>query len=344
VAIEPPYNVWWSDIYSYGFPALNFYTAHDTPGKVVAIRNLGTLGVCIYKEDSIVVGYSQPGSPANAFRFETRVELPGPAGASAVVQAEGRHFIMTSRGRIGMFDGTRFDWVGDGVWNYMLFDFDYNYRSQTHGFYDETYGQVWFVYPRVADEGVGPTGIVVVSLPRPAWGVPTYGIWPGAFAMPASCSTTLRLTSGTLGLVMRADTGLDEAELITDPIAYDSNGDDEVDFNCHLQTGLQPMGDVSKIEIEPFVRRAADHGEAVLSPVTSYALATDGGTVGSGQTIDLEDTTIIHGVRGYNVSGRFAGLRLDWQSRYPEAEIGAEEGGFVVYKGAAIYGYGVENP
>jgi hypothetical protein len=345
MAITPPYRVAWSDIYNSTFPALNFYTAQDTVGRVIAIRNLGALGACIYKQDSIIVGYSQPGSPANAFRFEVRYEVPGPAGASAVVAAEGKLFHMTTRGRIGMFDGTRFDWIGDGAWGFLLTDFDYTKAFQTHGFYDERMGQVWFIYPRVADAGNGPTGVAIISLPRVAWGVPSYGVWPGILAVPASCSNTLRLTSGYEGLVCRSDAGNLNAEVMTDPLIYSTFGDDEVDFNCHIHTGLQATGEIIRLEIEPFVKRAADLGECTLKPVTSYTLTTDGGDVGSGQIIDLEDNPIIHGVRGFpGVSGRFAGVRLEWQSRVPEAETGPEEGGAVVYKGAAITGYGVEQP
>jgi hypothetical protein len=344
VAIVPPHRVRWSDIYASTFPLLNFYTAQDTPGQVVACRNLGALGVCIYKQDGIVVGYSQPGSPANAFRFEVRREVAGPAGASAVVAADGSLFHMTSRGRIGVFDGTRFDWIGDGAWPMIGAEFDYTKAYQTHGFYDEVAGQVWFVYPRTADAGAGPTGIAIVSLPRPAWGVPSYGVWPGVLAVPASCSNSLRLTSGYTGLVMRSDLNNWDAELIGDPIASGTFGDEENDFSCHIHTGLQTLGDITRVEIEPFVTRAADHGECTLKPITSYVLDTDGGTQGTGQTIDLEDTTIVHGVRGFNVAGRFAGLRLEWQSRVPEAEAGPEEGGNVIYKGAAIYGYAVEQP
>ena len=340
VAIELPYYVWWSDIYSYQFPALNFYTALDTPGKVVAIRNLGALGIAVYKEDCIVVGYSQPGSPANAFRFEVRRYVPGPAGPSAVVEAEGRHFIMTSRGRIGMFDGSQFDWIGDGIWPYMLGDFDFDDRHQTHGFYDETHGQVWFVYPRVSDAGNGPTGLAIVTLPRPMWGVPSYGVWAGALALPASCSNTLKLTTGYAGLVMRSDSGNEDAEVIADAVSYSSFGDDETDFNCFLQTGLQPTGEIISVEIEPLLQRGADHGVCTLSPVTSYTLDNSGGTVGTAQTIDLEATSpVIRDVRGFGASGRFVGLRIDWQSRVPEAEAGAEEGGHVVYKGGVVTGY-----
>jgi hypothetical protein len=343
MAIIPPYRVRWSDIYAGTFPALNFYTGQDTPGKVVAVRNLGTLGACIYKEDAIITAYSQPGSPANAFRFEVRREVPGPAGPNAVVTAEGSLFHMTARGRIGAFDGTRFEWVGDGVWNYMLSDFDFSRRTQTHGFYDEAYGHVWFVYPRVSDAGNGPTGLVIVTLPRPAWGVPTYGVWPGAFAKPASCSNTLRLTSGYVGLVMRSDSGQDEAEVIVDPLSYASHGDDGNDFSAYIHTGLQPMGDISSVEIEPFLTKAPDSGECTLAPVTSHTLDTDGGTLGTAQTIDLEDATVIHGVKGFPVTaGRFVGLRVSWQSRAPV--VWGDLGGRVQYKGAVIYGHPLEQP
>lgn len=343
VAIINPYRVRWSDIYSSTFPALNFYTAQDTPGAVVAIRNLGTLGVCIYKEDAIVVGYSQPGSAANAFRFETRIELPGPAGASAVVQAEGKHFLMTRRGRIGVFDGTRFEWIGDGIWDFLLRDFDYNYAYQTHGFYDETEGQVWFVYPRIGSGGAGPVGIAIITLPRPAWGIPSYGVWAGEFKAAVSCSNTLRLTSGYGGLVFRADAGSENAELVTNPLDYSSFGDDEIDFDCFLQTGLQSLGsDIIKVELEALLQRGADFGVCTVQPMISYTLGVEGGFAGVAQTIDLEATEPVHAVFGGQVAGRFVGLKVSWQSRVPEAEAGDEEGGVVYYKGAIIYGHPLE--
>jgi hypothetical protein len=345
VMIVPPYRVRWSDIYSGIVPAANFYTAQDTTGEVVAIRNLGTLGVCIYKEDAIIVGYSQPGSPANAFRFENRIELPGPAGPSAVVQAEGKHFWMTARGRIGMFDGTRYEWVGDGIWNFLFGDFDFNNRAQTHGWYEEALGQVWFVYPRVPEVGAGPTGIAIITLPRPAWGIPSYGVWPGAFALPVSSSNTMRHVSGYKGLLMRSDAGNFNAEIIGDPAAFAKFGDDNTRFSCLIHTGLQGLGEITAVELEPFLTRGADRGTCDLSALISYHLATDGGgIVLPAQAIDLENVDVIHDVKGFRAAGRFVGLKLSWQCRLIEALSGAEEGGAVNYKGCAMYGYGVETP
>jgi hypothetical protein len=345
IAIVPPYRVIWSDVYAYSFPALNTHTALDSTGKVIAVRQLGTLGFVVYKDDAIVAAYSQPGSPAQAFRFESRLDIPGPAGPSAVVQAIGRHFVMTKKGRIWMFDGTRLEFVGDGAWPYLVSDFDFANAHQTHGFYQEGHDLVWFIYPRISDSGNGPTGVAIITSPRPAWGIHSYGVWPGSLAVPASASTTIKLSSvGHTGFITRSDAGNLGADVMTNPISYSTFGDDEIDFSCFLQTGLQPVGEVNKVEIEVFLHRGADHGECTLSPVSSYILDTQGGTVGTGQTIDLEATNLVRDVRGFNASGRFIGLKLEWQSRVPEAETGPEEGGIVRYKGAILTGYPVEGP
>lgn len=345
MAIIPPYRVRWSDIYSATFPALTFYTAQDTTGKVVAVRNLGALGACIYKEDAIVVAYSQPGSPANAFRFETRLEVPGPAGPSAVVQAEGKHFFMTATGRIGVFDGTRFEWVGDGAWNFLLEDFDYARRYQTHGFYDDGFGQVWFVYPRLSEAGAGPTGIAIVSLPRPAWGVSSYGVWIGAFAVPCSCSNTIHITGGSVGMVLRSDVNRN-AMIITNPYPYNTYGDAGNTFVCLIQTGLQGLQDIIKADLEPFLERGAGFGTCTVSPVISYSLGTTGGFVaGTPQSVNLEDPEPVHSILGYQAAGRFMGIRIDWISRVPATPaIPAGIGGQVIYKGGVIYGHSLETP
>lgn len=326
-----PNRIQWSDIYGSGtWPSLNFYYAADTPGKIVALRPLGTLGVAIYKEDSIIVGYSQPGSPAAAFRFETRVQRPGPASKNAVVDAEGMHYYMTPRGRIAAFDGTNFAWIGDGFWPFM-FDptdgFDFFNAYQTTGFYDPSRGIVVFIYPRISENGDGPTGIAIVTLPHPEWGVTSYGVWPGILSWPVASATHVFYASGQFGLVCRKLT-----PYMVDYFDYTSLTDEGTAFPCRFVSSLQSMPEVNKVDIEAFLRRSSGYGTATMSAVTSYVLGAYPGTSSAAQTIDLENTGLVRDPKGYNASGRFVGLDLNWTS----------DTGTVIYDGALVTGYAVE--
>mgnify|MGYP001559588096 CR=1 FL=1 len=333
IQVFTPNLIKWSDIYNSGtWPSLNFVYQGDTPGRIVACRNLGTLGVAIYKEDCIIVGYSQPGSPAAAFRWETRVMRPGPASKNAVVDAEGIHYYMTPRGRIASFDGTNFSWIGDGAWPFLFDDatsgFDFFNAYQTTGFYDPGYGIVVFIYPTLADNGSGPTGLAIVTLPRPEWGVESYGIWPGTLSWPVASATQVFYTSGQFALVCRRLTPF-MVNFFDNAVTADQG----TNFNWSFQTGLQSVRgvqEVTKMEIEAFLARNASYGSATLEAITSHILGSDaGGSVSSSQTIDLTATTLVRDVKGFDVTGRFLGLRVS----------GASNTGVPRYKGAIVSAY-----
>lgn len=331
VGVIYPYKVVWSDIHSSGsWPSLNFTYLLDSPGAVVAIRNLGTQGVAVYKQDAIVAGFNQPGSPAAAFRWEQRASCTGPASAAAVVEAAGVLFHMTPRGRIGMFDGTRFEWIGDGAWSHFFNDFDYANQYQTTGFYDDTLHVVWFIYPRISEAGAGPTGLALISLPRPGWGINTFGVYAGVLSWPVSCAQTMFFTSGSAGFVCRRDTFMADQEF------YGVTLDQGTAYNWSFQTGLQPVPDVRKIEIEPLLSKLSGYGSAQLYAVTSYNLSDDGGTAGSAQTVDLDPpidaSQQVRDIKGYNQSGRFIGLKM----------TGVSNTSALSYKGAIVSGHGVE--
>lgn len=329
IGIVYPYKVIWSDIHNAGsFPSLNFVHLVDSPGSVIAVRNLGTQGVAVYKQDAIVAGYSQPGSPAMAFRWEQRASCVGPAWPTAVVEANGLLFHMTARGRIGVFDGTRFEWIGDGSWPFFIEDCQsHTYPWQTMGFYDDSRHVIWFIYPKLSDGANGPTGIAMVTLPRPSWGVETFGVFPGQLAWPVSCSQTLYFGSGSVGFVCRKLT-----PFMANALGHGAVTDQGTAFNCSFQTSLQAVPDVHKIEVEPLVSRGANYGDVSLQATSSYTLGDDGGTAGTAQTVDLENTGLVRDIKGFNQSGRFLGLKMSWVSDVTTLR----------YKGAVLSGHPVE--
>lgn len=307
VGILPPYTVRWGNSLDIGtWPALNFRTLSDSPDKLKAIRNLGTLGVIIYKERSIWVGLPFGATDASFFTFELRRQVEGPAGVNAVVDAEGIHYYMTSDGRVGTFDGYNHRWVGDGVWPSVRMEIDKEAGQLVHGVYDPLLNEVHFYYRRTGDIDV--QGVVTVVPPRPTEGIEDYISFQGKTAVPFSASTA-RLGSNKEIILFHA------TAFTSWKPAVDSS-DAGVVFTGFWHGGLRPSfkGDMFRIEsIETFAERAPGYGIITVAPVSSFDLDTEGGTIGAGKTVDLTVASVKED-KGFNVRGRFMGLRYSFTS------------------------------
>ncbi len=67
------------------------------------------------------------------------------------------------------------------------------------------------------------------------------------------------------------------------------------------------------LNIEPFLERAAGYGTCQVKVATSNILDTAAGTLSSAQSVDLTATPV-KDLKGFDARGRFATLRLDWDS------------------------------
>lgn len=306
IGIIPPFTVRWGNALNLGsWPASNFRDVADTMDRVIAIRNMGTLGGALYKENSIWSVIPLGGTDAGFFRFELRGFYKGPASPAAVVDANGTHYYLTTSGRVGAWNGTAHDWVADGVWELIRNDLDASNMNRAFGIYEPQFDELYFAYPRVGDSGDLKGGLVI-QRPRPRDGILDHIAFPIRFAVPISCGTDLRLESNK-ALIFRSDTF--RSHFVEGPI------DGDVNFSGFWQPGLTmvPAQMPYRIEeMEVFARRQPGGGTLTLKPVFSNLLDTTGGTVGAGTTVDLAAAANVRDVKGTDIRGRFLGLRHEF--------------------------------
>jgi hypothetical protein len=306
IGIVPPYTVRWGNALTLDtWPAANFRVLSDTLDPVVAIRNLGTLGVVVYKSESIWIG--QPGGNTNAsyFQFAIRGFWDGPASPSAVVDVDGAHFYMTNLGRVGYFDGSRHDWVGDGVWPQVKAELDEATASHIFGVFDPTNREVYFYYPRQGDAGLCK-GLVVVKVPNKAEVVDSPIAFRGRLSFPVSSGFTVR-TDSRVAIVFGDE----------DKVAYAVKGprDGSQDFSGFFRPGfmLMPGLDPYRLEaFETFAERRPGYGALTAKVVKNDLLENpDTVTTVETDTIQLEEVVPVQ-PRAGDVRGRFLGLLYEF--------------------------------
>ncbi len=306
IGIVPPYLVQWGNSLDLStWPAANFRSLGDTVDPVVAIRNLGTLGVAVYKTRSIWLGSPGGATDASYFAFTIRGFWDGPASPYALVDADGAHYYMTDTGRIGYFDGTQQQWVADGVWPAVQAELDQTYTPRIFGVFDPTNREVIFYYPRTGDSGVCK-GIVTVKLPREAEGVMRPIAFRGLSSIAVSVGCDTRLDTRK-ALVLGDST----------QVAYTVEGtnDNGTNFSGYFQTGLlaSPALDMYRLEgFEVFCSRGANYGNLIAKIVSNNLLENPDTTdLAPAQTIDLSSTPPTQ-PEGGDVTGKFFGLRFEF--------------------------------
>lgn len=306
IGIVPPYTVRWGNALTLDlWPAQNFRVLSDTLDPIIAVRNLGTLGVVVYKAGSIWIG--QPGGQTDAsyFQFSIRGFWDGPASPAAVVDVDGAHYYMTTLGRIGYFDGSRHEWIGDGLHPQITDELDEAAASHIFGVFEPRHREVFFYYPRIGDMGLCK-GLAVIKVPDEAEGVTRPIAFRGAMSFPLSAGTELR-TDGRKALVFSDD----------DHTAYYLGGgrDGNQDFSGYWQTGLLVVPGLDPFRLdgfEVFAERGVGYGALTCkvikqnlleNPRTSEAAVAD--------AIQLEEIVPTQ-PRSADVRGRFFGLRFEF--------------------------------
>jgi hypothetical protein len=309
VGIVPPYKIQWGQALSLDtWPSINVRLLADTPDSLVAIRNLGTMGGVVYKARSIWSIQPLGTTDASFFRIDLRALVPGPVSPAALVEADGAHYYMTSKGRIGMYDGAGHRWVADGAWGVVRKDLDPGTMVRAFGVYESLFREVWFFYPRQGDNGELRGG-VVVCLPRPEEGIEQHIAFPFRMGAFVSAGTDLRL-SDEGAMLLTAQSAL--AFSLSDAAPTDEGG---APISGYWQTGLVPApeGIEHRIEgIETFAERGPGYGTLTVLPVYSYILDTPSGTQGPGATVDLSQSTPVYDTKGVDARGRFLGVRYSF--------------------------------
>jgi len=318
IGIIPPFTVQWGnnlDI-STGWPAANFRDVADTVDKVVAIRNLGTMGGALYKERSVWSVIPVGGTESGFFRFELRGLWPGPCSPAAVVDADGVHYYLTTTGRVGRWTGGGHEWVADGIWEIIKGDLDSVNMNRAWGVYEPLHNEVYFFYPRVGGSGEIYGGLVV-QIPRPRSIIQDHIAFPTRFIKSLSCGIDLRLESNKA--------------LVFDALTFKSRfleGDSDFDgeFTGFWQQGFAPTKGLSPHrihEVEVFATREPAAGSLTVKPVYSNILDEEGGSLGTSLTVDLSDSAPVRDVKGTDTRGRFFALRYEFTTPIQLSWLGA---------------------
>ena len=306
-------EVRWGEINSLtSWSELNSRFLSETPDASVAVKNIGTLGIVVYKQRSIWVGYAQGGPSSAAFRFELRAYIDGPAGSAAVIDANGSHFYMTVSGRVGMFDGNSHQWVADGIWPLIKADIASEYANRIVGAYDERESLVIFWYPRKVDSQGEATGMVVLNLPFPSANIPMFAAFPGLCARGVSAAVNIRLADNMDHILVFNSTGgtVNRSHILD----FATRTDDSTAIAAFYQTGLVTNSntDLASVSAELFFLRGLGLGSVKLNLVTSNTLSTRSGDIGF-EDISVDLTEIpVKEYFGFSARARFFGLRIDY--------------------------------
>jgi len=340
VGIQPPYTVTWCDVVNSNYlgftnwPSLNQAILSQTEDSLVAIRNLGTLGIAVYKEGNIFLGIAQQGPNSQAFRFEHRGEYEGPAGVQSIVNVNGVHVYMTSTGRVGYFDGTQHDWICDGIWPFLQDDLDTVYASKIHGSYNYRTSELYFWYPKLGDNGI-LRGMLIINWPYKLAGIQSYSYFLGYSSFEITNSLTVRLFNATTSPLAFSK----ESDIYrTYALKHTHYFDNAVPFQCSFKTGVfkpivqestqqrtRDTSDIYRPILELYSTRDSTRKTVQLSAVLSQSLE-DTGTSTSPEIIDLTSVQPNEYI-GFNETGSFIGIEASWSS---DSKF--------EYKGCDIYG------
>lgn len=320
IGIRPPFDILWGNTQVINtWPAANTRVLSDTPDVLRAIASLGVRAGVVYKSNSlwdVVVTGSE--TESEFFRFEMRAEVEGPASPAAVVNASGAHVYMTDTGRIGYYNGSRHLWVADGIWPLVQADLDLTNVALIFGAYDPLYRVVVFAYPKTGDSGVCK-GWAMVMLPNPKEGYKDFISFHGSSALGLSAGGDLRFNQFK---ALLATSTAGAQKLYT----WEGADDAGTAITGHLQTGLLASPGLEFFGVDAYetlALRGAGYGTLTVKPVSSFILGTEGGTVGTGKTLDLTSDTVLGGPKGADIRGRFFGLRYEFTTPLTLRWLGA---------------------
>jgi hypothetical protein len=323
IGITGTHEVRWGEVLTdTSWPQLNARMLTETPSPHVAIRALGSLNGVVYKRDQIVSVDVTGLAGGSAFRVSGVLKVEGPAGPNAVVDANGTHYYMTKSGRIAMFNGVSYKFVADGVWKIIKAEIDQTKPNRVHGVYIKELNQVRFFYKRTG--ATDTDGLVILNLEQREAGLP-YAVFPGRMGKSITASCATEDDSFDTALAFSNNAGAEKTYKIS------GADDDGVAISSHMQTGLtlpSKLEVARALSLEAFLERAGGYGTMTAKLVSSNVLDNMSGTLSAGSTIDLTAIPVKNPI-GFNVRGRFLGLRLEWTSaatvRYRGAILRAAE-------------------
>jgi hypothetical protein len=301
----------------------------DTPGEIVAMRELGNMQFVVYKTDAVYMA-SLSGEANTPFTYSLCAAFcDGPLSSLSVITTpDGAHMYLASDGGIYRFDGTRPQLLNEDTRAYLFQRFDLGFRDRAFGYYDPQGGTATFFYPAMGSEELN--NAVMVDLK-------TMSLWPMRWtdrAFSAACAALIPSSIKIKDLVMRIPdlsmtfgsmTALSPRVVLggIDGQAYYEDGyaDDGDPIAFLIETGTNgfagpenPGGDYKTITCSEhyFVPTSTEQEVVVKLGVSNFGEDPE---YESGQTIDLVTGGPYE--LGHRISGRSFAFRFSGESTRP---------------------------
>lgn len=150
----------------------------DTPGAIVAMREIGNLQGVVYKTDAIYVASAGVENPIELSL--KKAGTPGPVSERAVVVAsDGLQYYLARDGNVMVFDGIEPRPLGRHIQRYVLDTWDIDTSYKAHGIYDDENRELVFFYATIGR--AEPDRFIKIRLDDAS-------LWPNTF-------TDLRITA-----------------------------------------------------------------------------------------------------------------------------------------------------
>lgn len=313
VGLVGAYGVQWGPVLGDTvWNATNKRNLSDTTGETRAIRANGTLGMTIYKSDSIWLGQATGLSGGAAFCFRIIGRFKGPGGPAAVVSVGSTDYYMTQNGRVGRYDGATFTWVADGAWALIKAIIDQSKPGRITGWYVPNDEEIWFTFPRSTPDDSGENlGLLILKLPKTQLGETFFSAWPGVLGKSITTGVDIDRASFKVPIVFTSSSSAEQSYTL------DGSDDDGSVISGNFKLPLQAFkgGERGRLlYIEPFVERSSGYSTVTVKALSSFVLDTPGGAESSGQTLDLTDTNKVQEHLGFDVRGRFIGIKIEFTS------------------------------
>lgn len=273
----------------------------DTPGAIVAMREMGNQQGVIYKSDAIYMVFAS--SDTEPYRYELKqAGISGPQSANSVVTLpDGSHLYIAFDGSIMRFDGVRVESVSPATQAFFRLN---NYAGAdletygSHAFYDTRWDEAWFFYGPAA-----PGGAIVIKYPSMAAFPQRFDVFGGAYFSTASAFIPRLI--GAVGDSRFVLFGTTTGQTKIEDQTFESGASSIAPV---YQSGLFDLGDPrgfkTILETEHLCIAPASSTAQVATPfVGNYGSVT---TYGTSENIP---TTAPY-VTGHRITGRRVGLQL----------------------------------
>lgn len=323
------FGIDWSSLNDYDSGwGTNTVLLRDTPGKIVAMQEMGNHRGIVYKEDAIYACIQQSGVVAFSFQLK-RAGISGPVSRLSVVPLpSGAHIYLSKDGGVYLFDGEVVQSVGSHVMEWVRNKWNPDNYEMSYGFYDTERKLVWFVFPAQGSETMSEAICINPD---------DMTLWPQSFAslsMTAGLRVYEDLTarigdiddtigsfddSFTLGSVYHERPGVVFGSSEGQMYVQDQETDAGSYIQAHFETGVTSAGNnvlwKTLHEIEHmFVRTSSPQYVSISIGTTDYNDEVDWTTHGKATTEGVDLYTGGPWRTGHRLTARFFAMRMSCNS------------------------------